>query len=44
MHTHSKDSCILKCIKHSIARQSMEVTVPLNNALLQPHLDYCMQH
>ncbi|KAK4829271.1 hypothetical protein QYF61_002663 [Mycteria americana] len=35
--------CILGCIKHSITSQSKDVIILLYSALVQPHLEYCVQ-
>ncbi|KAK4810710.1 LOW QUALITY PROTEIN: hypothetical protein QYF61_007684, partial [Mycteria americana] len=36
-------NCILGCIKHSITSCSKEVIIPLYLAMVQPHLEYCVQ-
>ncbi|KAK4810921.1 hypothetical protein QYF61_013329 [Mycteria americana] len=36
-------NCILGCIKHSISSCSKEVIIPLYLAMVQPHLEYCVQ-
>ena len=38
-----KASCILACINHAIASLLKEVTVLVYAAVVQPHLEYCVQ-
>jgi len=43
LQTDLDESAVLGCIKHSTARWSREMIVPVYTALVQPHLDYCVQ-
>jgi len=35
--------CVLGCIKYRTTNQSREGIIPLCSALVQPHLEYCVQ-
>ena len=41
--TAQKTSCILDCIKISMASRVREVILPLWSALMRPHVEYCIQ-
>ncbi|KFQ67585.1 hypothetical protein N335_00746, partial [Phaethon lepturus] len=38
-----KASCILDCLKRSMANRSKELILPLYSPLVKPHLEYCVQ-
>jgi len=41
--TAKRGNCILQCIKQSTTSQSKDIIIPLDFALLQPHLQYRVQ-